>query len=119
MIILCGDEFIDINQIISLLEFCGYDEDSNTPSHFIQLLTGFQKIEIRKLIEYITGQCNISLLEKKKIIIQNVENINLYPISHVCHWQMDLPDYNNYDVLQTKVNFVMNYIDHNNSFLII
>lgn len=102
ILILFGQELIDPKRIIELLQFEGFNE-SQTPNDLISILQEFSNLNLRMFLEFITGQCGLKENEKRRILIYKSNNRNSLPISHVCGWQLDLPDYQNRDLLKTKL----------------
>ena len=106
--------FISSSSIKDVLYFRGFPNQSSTPNHLLQLLDQFSQEQLKKFLLFTTEQSKIpfgglknpniySPYPKDKITITHSNNIERYPVSHVCFYQLELPDYQNYETLTTKL----------------
>lgn len=113
LMLLCyGQDYIDAESILKLIVIEDFRPHSPTPVYLAQLLREFSPIQLRKFLEFVTGQCGLRPGEKRKIVVRCVfvDSIHALPVSHVCGWQMDLPDYGDKDLLRRKLLMAFDYM---------
>ncbi|KAG2378289.1 hypothetical protein C9374_008432 [Naegleria lovaniensis] len=112
MLLCCGSDYIDSQAIISLLKFKGFSSNSTTPNHLIEVISEFSTVELRQFIEFVTGLCGFSYswtqqgssTQTRRITIQKVSSSReSLPVSHVCSFTLDMPDYDDKELLKMKL----------------
>nr|CAG4719662.1 unnamed protein product [Naegleria fowleri] len=111
MLLCCGSDYIDAQSIISLLKFKGFSSNSSTPNYLIEVISHFSTVELRQFIEFVTGLCGFSYAwsqqgstQQRYITIQRVSSSrDSLPVSHVCSFTLDMPDYDDKDLLKLKL----------------
>ncbi|EFC46436.1 predicted protein [Naegleria gruberi] len=107
MLLCCGKDYIDVKSVIDLLKFKDFPTNSRTPLFFTQFISSLSSIQLRQFIEFSTGQCGISYGWQSKALSITVQysssSVDSLPVSHICSFILDLPDYNNYQLLETKI----------------
>jgi len=106
MLLCCGADYIDPGTVISLLKFRGFSIESSTPTHLTSIIENFNNIQLRKFVEFATGQCGLNYAPSKEpfITIQKVNSsMDALPVSHVCSFTIDIPDYNDRQLFESKL----------------
>ena len=122
VVLACGQQNLDPTQLLDCLTFSGFSESSNTPAYLRELITTLSPNQMRRLLYMATAQCAIpaSGLENQqpgvsnpnKLTIMNKgPDVDFLPVGRACFYQLDLPDYDNLDVLSTKLLAALEHID--------
>ncbi|KAL9654662.1 hypothetical protein ABK040_006724 [Willaertia magna] len=105
------NDFLDVETIIELLDFKGFNNYSTFPHLFKEVLRKFDVVTLRKFLEFTTGQPSLPYnTDRKPIIIQRVMlGSNALPVSHVCSSTIDIPEYRNLEQLEEKLVKALDY----------
>jgi len=111
MLVVNGEEKIDPVQIISALQFTGF-ERSPTPAALVTVLKELSQRDLRRFLRLATAQCSVPQggLDRK-IIIQMSGNISKLPVGHTCTLTIDMPDYQHIEVLRPKLLLALENVD--------
>jgi hypothetical protein len=98
---MCGEENLTFESIQGLLRFSGFGH-SVTPNLFLRFLSELFPNDLKRFLRLATSQYNLprggSL--PRKITIQATQDISKLPVGHTCSYQVDLPDYQIYELLK-------------------
>ena len=97
-------EYISSSMIKDVLKFRDWPNNSNTPNHLLQLLDSMNSNDLKRFLLFVTEQETIPIsgftTPHQHITIVCFPDSQALPRSHVCFFQLDLPDYNNYQKLK-------------------
>lgn len=104
-LLICGVTKIDINDMRNNTSLFQYTRDSPTIKCFFNAISKWDNDLLAQLLQFITGNSSVPLngFCDKRIIIQKSGNINSLPTSHTCFNILDLPDYQNEEILNEKL----------------
>ena len=108
MLLLCGDSHIDGHMVASALRFAGWPTSSTTPGHFIEVIHEMQSQELRRLLRLATSNCS---LDGNQITVQRCPASERLPVGRTCFRRLDLPDYEDKDLLRAKLSTALQSLD--------
>eukprot|EP00760_Papus_ankaliazontas_P040027 PhM_4_TR9831/c0_g1_i1/m.13467 len=103
-LLMCGNQHIQPDVIIQSLKFSGYPSTSQTPDMLKELLRRMTQNSLRRFLRLCTS--NVTIPHNglaRQITVMCVANTQSLPVGHTCGHQLDLPDYNDADVLKNKL----------------
>ena len=117
--LICGPSNIDAVTVIENIDFDHGDwKRSKTLEHVAKYLKSLEKEKdgLRKFLRFVTGSPGIPAMGLKKtegqpagqICFTRLPNSQRLPEAHTCFNTVDMPDYNDYDVLKSKMDQAMN-----------
>eukprot|EP00761_Pharyngomonas_kirbyi_P011170 gb/GECH01011195.1/.p1 GENE.gb/GECH01011195.1/~~gb/GECH01011195.1/.p1 ORF type:complete len:924 (+),score=237.76 gb/GECH01011195.1/:1-2772(+) len=117
MLLCTGNDEVSFEEIKKRLRFSGFSRSSSTPRCVFQMLRQFSSWQRRKFIEFATGQCGLPTLDTgdrsqpRKITIRfTATEMDRIPISHVCGWVVDVPDYGDVETMQHKFQIAFDHM---------
>ncbi|KAK3281611.1 hypothetical protein CYMTET_10606 [Cymbomonas tetramitiformis] len=113
MLLVCGDEHIHPNMVINLLSFNPVDWPSRscTPSHLCEVIQEMEPNELRRFLQFVTSQGTIIRGTCSPLNVQMCPTSNRLPVGRTCFRRLDLPDYENIEVLRQKLKTALSAID--------
>ncbi|KAK3344396.1 hypothetical protein B0T25DRAFT_326327 [Lasiosphaeria hispida] len=112
-LLISGLPDIDVDDWKSNTEYHNYTAASQQIQWFWRAVRSFDKEERAKLLQFVTGTSKVPLNGFKELEGMNgISRFNIHrdygnkerlPSSHTCFNQLDLPEYENYDILRTQV----------------
>lgn len=112
-LLISGLPDIDIDDWKSNTEYQNYTPSSQQIQWFWRAVRSFDKEELAKLLQFVTGTSKVPLNGFKELEGMNgVNRFNIHraygdknrlPTSHTCFNQLDLPEYDSYDSLRAQV----------------
>ncbi|KAI1311653.1 hypothetical protein F5Y03DRAFT_285299 [Xylaria venustula] len=112
-LLISGLPDVDIDDWKSNTEYHNYTPSSPQIQWFWRALRSFDKEEVAKLLQFVTGTSKVPLNGFKELEGMNgVNRFNIHrdygnkdrlPSSHTCFNQLDLPEYESYDVLRRQL----------------
>ncbi|KAI8961103.1 hypothetical protein F5Y11DRAFT_348856 [Daldinia sp. FL1419] len=112
-LLISGLPVIDIDDWKSNTEYHNYSPSSPQIQWFWRAVRSFDKEERAKLLQFVTGTSKVPLNGFKELEGMNgVNRFNIHrdygnkdrlPSSHTCFNQLDLPEYESYDILRKQV----------------
>ncbi|EPY40040.1 MAP kinase kinase-like protein [Angomonas deanei] len=110
-LLLCGMQHVPPELIISALEFQGFDSSSKTPQHLKEVLKEMNQNNLRRFLQLCTSSAALPANNTmKKIRVLKGADLNRLPVGHGCTNQLDLPDYNDKEVLQAKLSISLAHV---------
>jgi hypothetical protein len=101
LMIILGLEFISSTIVKKELVFQGWPKRSETPNFLKCVLDSMTSNDLKRFLLFITEQDSISITgSTRPITVRYFPNGDTLPQSHVCFYQLDLPDYNDLDKLK-------------------
>ncbi|KAM0556810.1 hypothetical protein ACHAPJ_005870 [Fusarium lateritium] len=112
-LLISGLPDIDIDDWKSNTEYHNYNPSSQQIQWFWRALRSFDKEELAKMLQFVTGTSKVPLNGFKELEGMNgVNRFNIHrdygnkdrlPSSHTCFNQLDLPEYESYDHLRSQI----------------
>ncbi|KAJ3492058.1 hypothetical protein NLG97_g5480 [Lecanicillium saksenae] len=112
-LLISGLPDIDIDDWRSNTEYHNYTPSSQQVQWFWRAVRSFDKEELAKLLQFVTGTSKVPLNGFKELEGMNgVSRFNIHrdygdkdrlPTSHTCFNQLDLPEYDSYDTLRAQL----------------
>ncbi|KAM9966213.1 hypothetical protein ACTFIR_006408 [Dictyostelium discoideum] len=111
-LLMCGNTLVDSSVLQKNFKFIGFPDTSSTPKDFRRVVDEMNQDEIRLFLRFVTGMVALPLsgFEKSISIIQ-VPLSQKLPCAHTCSYQLDLPDYNDFDTTKKKLIKMLEYVD--------
>ncbi|KAK0651421.1 hypothetical protein B0T16DRAFT_434573 [Cercophora newfieldiana] len=113
-LLISGLPDIDVDDWKSNTEYHNYTAASQQIQWFWRAVRSFDKEERAKLLQFVTGTSKVPLNGFKELEGMNgISRFNIHrdyndkkrlPSSHTCFNQLDLPEYESYDMLRTQVH---------------
>ncbi|KAK7980336.1 hypothetical protein PG989_012793 [Apiospora arundinis] len=112
-LLISGLPDIDVDDWKSNTEYHNYTPSSQQIQWFWRAVRSFDKEELAKLLQFVTGTSKVPLNGFKELEGMNgINRFNIHrdygnkerlPSSHTCFNQLDLPEYESYDTLRAQV----------------
>ncbi|KAI0542064.1 hypothetical protein GGR58DRAFT_335055 [Xylaria digitata] len=112
-LLISGLPDVDIDDWKSNTEYHNYNPSSPQIQWFWRALRSFDKEEVAKLLQFVTGTSKVPLNGFKELEGMNgINRFNIHrdygnkdrlPSSHTCFNQLDLPEYENYETLRRQL----------------
>ncbi|KAI1869310.1 uncharacterized protein JN550_005940 [Neoarthrinium moseri] len=112
-LLISGLPDIDVDDWKSNTEYQNYTPSSQQIQWFWRALRSFDKEELAKLLQFVTGTSKVPLNGFKELEGMNgINRFNIHrdygnkdrlPSSHTCFNQLDLPEYESYDILRAQL----------------
>ncbi|OAA54878.1 HECT protein [Cordyceps fumosorosea ARSEF 2679] len=112
-LLISGLPDIDIDDWRSNTEYHNYTPSSQQVQWFWRAVRSFDKEELAKLLQFVTGTSKVPLNGFKELEGMNgISRFNIHrdygdkdrlPTSHTCFNQLDLPEYDSYDTLRAQL----------------
>ncbi|PHH83327.1 hypothetical protein CDD82_2079 [Ophiocordyceps australis] len=112
-LLISGLPDIDVDDWKSNTEYQNYNPSSQQIQWFWRVVRSFDKEERAKLLQFVTGTSKVPLNGFKELEGMNgINRFNIHrdygnkarlPSSHTCFNQLDLPEYDSYDVLRSQI----------------
>ncbi|KAF2966531.1 hypothetical protein GQX73_g7074 [Xylaria multiplex] len=112
-LLISGLPDVDIDDWKSNTEYHNYTPSSPQIQWFWRALRSFDKEEVAKLLQFVTGTSKVPLNGFKELEGMNgINRFNIHrdygnkdrlPSSHTCFNQLDLPEYENYETLRRQL----------------
>ncbi|KEY66981.1 hypothetical protein S7711_05101 [Stachybotrys chartarum IBT 7711] len=112
-LLISGLPDIDVDDWKSNTEYHNYSPSSQQIQWFWRAVRSFDKEERAKLLQFVTGTSKVPLNGFKELEGMNgVNRFNIHrdygkkdrlPTSHTCFNQLDIPEYDSYDVLRSQI----------------
>lgn len=117
-LLMCGNTLVDASTLQKNCKFVGFPNDSQTPIFFSRVIEKMSQDELHLFLRFLTGMVVIPLegLEKPLSIVYIPKSDKL-PSAHTCSYQLDLPDYNDQDILQKKLLQMLEWLDSGFAFI--
>lgn len=111
LLLLCGVQHVPAQAIIHALDFQNFDSASNTPAHLRDILSGMSQNNLRRFLQFCTSSAAIPANNSmKRIKVLRTSDTSRLPVGHGCVNQLDLPDYNDRQVLQEKLEVALTHL---------
>lgn len=112
-LLISGLPDIDIDDWKANTEYHNYSPSSPQIQWFWRAVRSFDKEELAKLLQFVTGTSKVPLNGFKELEGMNgVNRFNIHrdygnkdrlPSTHTCFNQLDLPEYDSYDILRSQI----------------
>eukprot|EP01133_Synstelium_polycarpum_P003478 gene3478-3969_t len=111
-ILVCGNTLVDAALIQRNVKFIGFPSSSNTPAHLLAALGRMSQDELHLFLRFLTGMVVVPMqgLERPLTVVA-VPKSDKLPCAHTCSYQLDLPDYDDADLLQKKILQMLEWLD--------
>ncbi|EPY31222.1 MAP kinase kinase-like protein [Strigomonas culicis] len=111
LLLLCGAQHISVEVVVAALDCQGFSPSSHTPADLKSVLREMSQNNLRRFLQLCTSSATIpSSGTLKKIKVICCADTNRLPVGHGCVNQLDLPDYNNRNVLKEKLSVSLAHV---------
>ncbi|CAJ1036953.1 Tetratricopeptide repeat/Protein tyrosine kinase/Protein kinase domain [Leishmania utingensis] len=108
LLLLCGQLHVSAQVIVDALEFQGFDSTSNTPKYLKEVLLDMSQNNLRRFLQLCTATAAVPVNGAvKKIKVLRCSDETRLPVGHGCTNQLDLPDYNDKQVIKEKLEIAL------------
>lgn len=109
-----GKPEVDIEYLKEHTSYSGYRKDDLVIKNFWKLMESFSHEERRKFIRFAWGRSRLPLkgshwTNEFQIIRAAQNECNYIPIAHTCFFQIELPNYPSYEILEEKIRLAITY----------
>jgi hypothetical protein len=113
MLLVCGEEHLDAHMVIEMIEFSPSDwpETSSTPNDLLEFLRELRRNDLRRFLRLATSQCTITRGVRMPVTIHRCPQSDRLPVGRTCFRRVDLPDYNDAQVLHEKMLLALATVD--------
>ena len=108
MLLLCGENHLDHHMVSAVLRFSGWPSGSLTPVHLKELLSELSKLELRRFLLLATS--TPALDSRRFITIQKCPPSERLPVGRSCFRRIDLPAYEDEELLRTKLTLALSHL---------
>lgn len=110
-IMLCGDTLIDVQQILDCMIFSNFPRRSKISQWIKEILLAASEDYLRKFLIFVTGTPSLSASflssRKAQINVRCQTRSQALPNAHTCFFFLDIPDYQEKQILQNKLLFAI------------
>ena len=127
---ICGEQDFDLELLKNITVYEGYKSSDITIKYFWQFLEECSLEDKCNYIKFVWGRSRLPKDAKgfgndphkitKKTDCSHSEEKKYLPIAHTCFFELELPPYDNYNILKEKLMYAMRnsvVISDNNDFL--
>ena len=112
MMLLCGQQHLHPTALIQSLDFQGFPPTSNTPRFLAQIIQSLSQNNLRRFLRLCTGGVSIPINGlSRKIKVLGTPDTSRLPVGHGCVYQLDLPDYNDLEVLRERMALAFAHVN--------
>ena len=108
--LICGKNIFDIQNFKEHTNYDGYNKDDQVIKWFWEWLENISEEDKYKYLRFVSGRTRLpqtNLGYNYTHTINKRSNQDLYPTSHTCFFTLHLPNYNNKDNLNKKMDYVI------------
>jgi len=110
--LMCGGKHIQPEVIVKSLQFQNFPSSSRTPQLLIDLLQRMTQNSLRRFLRLCTASVTIPHSGlSRPIVVVRAGNLQALPVGHTCSQQIDLPDYNDAEILKTKLYIALAHVN--------
>ena len=105
-LLLSGEDDLTAEAVTSVLRFQGYGSTSRVPLWLPSLVQQFSPDNLRRFLIFCTGSPSLppaSVSSSVEITVQRQPTSEALPVAHTCFFKLDLPDYKDQSIFQTKL----------------
>lgn len=108
LLLLCGQLHVSAQVIVDALEFQGFSRNSNTPRYLKEVLLDMSQNNLRRFLQLCTATAAVPMSgAMKKIKVLRCADEGRLPVGHGCTNQLDLPDYNDKQIIKEKLEIAL------------
>jgi serine/threonine protein kinase len=112
-IMLCGDQTVSGPLVVSCLRFTDFGKKSMMPIWLKELILAASEDHLRKFLVFLTGSPSLSTTtsfgSKLEIHVRGQPRSEALPVAHTCFFQLDIPDYQDKETLQSKFVYAITH----------
>lgn len=115
-VLLCGTTMLTFDMLSPYISFTGFPSDSKTKSGLLKFLGSASSDLLKRFVQFATGLTTIPLDglrnargEETKIQVVRSGLLGQLPASHTCSFAIDLPDYNDEEVVAAKMKIALEF----------
>ena len=118
-LLICGTTEIDIDDWMQFTDYRGYEETDRVIEWFWACLRSWPAERRARLLQFTTGTARVPVNGFKDLqgrdglncfTIEKSGDPNGLPRSHMCFNRLDLPPYQDYEILEQKLRFAIEYV---------
>jgi hypothetical protein len=112
-LLMCGESHIDGHMVASALRFSGWASSSSTPGHLVEMLLEMTPQELRRFLLLGTSSCALPVGGGGSgfLTIQRCPASERLPVGRTCFRRVDLPEYEDKELLRTKLMMALANLD--------
>ncbi|KAG5492820.1 hypothetical protein JKF63_01400 [Porcisia hertigi] len=108
LLLLCGQMHVSAQAIVDALEFQGFSRTSNTPKYLKEVVLEMSQNNLRRFLQLCTTTAAVPVNGvMKKIKVLRCADETRLPVGHGCTNQLDLPDYNDKQIIKEKLEIAL------------
>ncbi|KAG5466985.1 hypothetical protein LSCM1_01163 [Leishmania martiniquensis] len=108
LLLLCGQLHVSAQVIVGALEFQGFARTSNTPKFLKEVILDMSQNNLRRFLQLCTATAAVPANgAMKKIKVLRCADETRLPVGHGCTNQLDLPDYNDKQIIKEKLEIAL------------
>jgi hypothetical protein len=115
MLTLCGDSHIDGYMIETALRFSGWPSTSSTTRHLLEIIHELHPSELRRFLRFASSSCALPGGafggNGNRITVQRCPASERLPVGRTCFCRIDLPDYDDKELLRSKLLMALHSLD--------
>ena len=108
--LICGKIIFDTNDFKNHTNYDGYNKDEQIIKWFWEWFENISEEDKYKYLRFVSGRTRLpqtSLGYNYSHIINKISNKELYPTSHTCFFTLHLPNYENKNILNEKLDYAI------------
>ncbi|KAG5491305.1 hypothetical protein JIQ42_01203 [Leishmania sp. Namibia] len=108
LLLLCGQLHVSAQVIVDALEFQGFPRSSTTPKFLKEVILDMSQNNLRRFLQLCTATAAVPANgAMKKIKVLRCADETRLPVGHGCTNQLDLPDYNDKQIIKEKLEVAL------------
>ena len=111
MDVMCGQQSVDVDDVIAALEFSGFPRGTRTPQYVEETLRAWPEPSLKCFLRFITAMTCVPPDGGKIKIARDGDRADAYPKSHTCFNRLDMPDYNSKARVTQRLQFCIDNVD--------
>eukprot|EP00040_Diaphanoeca_grandis_P033352 m.204173 g.204173 ORF g.204173 m.204173 type:complete len:1153 (-) comp32880_c2_seq2:143-3601(-) len=105
--LLQGNQHVDAEQVINILQFEGYD--SAIPDAVKSFLTTLPSEGLKRFLCFVTAH---GCVPKPPLVIRNTSRDDTkFPVAHTCFNRLDLPEYSDISLVPIRLQYVIDHLE--------
>jgi hypothetical protein len=110
--LVCGDEHVSVDDVLSQTDFVEFSDSSVVPRALPRLLHSLSQADLRRWLRLATSQCAIPRGGfHRRITVRATRDTARLPVGHTCSHVIDMPDYETEERMRERVLKALEYVE--------